>query len=101
VAGGVGQQQTIGVDIGVTSPEAALGGVFEGPVTVEFPGETRQDVLSVPIEALTLAADGSYAVIAVSGSRRRTVAVTTGLITSSRVEITGISEGTRVEVPSL
>jgi peptidoglycan hydrolase-like protein with peptidoglycan-binding domain len=95
------QQQTIGVDIAVTSPEAALGGVFEGPVTVEFPGESRQDVLSVPIEALTLSADGGYAVVVVAGGRRRTVPVTTGLITSNLVEVTGVAEGMRVEVPDL
>ncbi|MCA1654948.1 MAG: peptidoglycan-binding protein [Pseudonocardiaceae bacterium] len=100
-AGGTGDQQTVGVDIAVTSPEAALGGVFEGPVTVEFPGEARQDVLSVPIEALTLASDGGYAVIVVSGGHRTTVDVTTGLITSNRVEVTGVDEGARVEVPAL
>jgi peptidoglycan hydrolase-like protein with peptidoglycan-binding domain len=95
------QQQSIGVDIAVTSPESALGGVFEGPVTVEFPGQTRKDVLSVPLEALTLDADGGYAVVVVVGGRRRTVPVTTGLITSSRVEVTGVAEGVRVEVPDL
>jgi peptidoglycan hydrolase-like protein with peptidoglycan-binding domain len=95
------QQQTIGVDIAVTSPESALGGVFEGPVTVEFPGESRQDVLTVPIEALTLDAGGGYAVVVVVGGRRRTVPVTTGLVTSSRVEVTGVAEGMRVEVPDL
>lgn len=95
------QAQSIGVDIAVTSQEAALGGVFEGPVTVDFPGESRQDVLTVPIEALTLSADGGYAVVVVVGGRRRTVPVTTGLITSSRVEVTGVAEGMRVEVPEL
>jgi peptidoglycan hydrolase-like protein with peptidoglycan-binding domain len=95
------QQQTIGVDIALTSQESALGGVFEGPVTVEFPGESRQDVLTVPIEALTLDADGGYAVVVVVGGRRRTVPVTTGLVTSSRVEVTGVAEGMRVEVPDL
>ncbi|MFL6119004.1 peptidoglycan-binding domain-containing protein [Actinophytocola sp.] len=95
------QQQTIGVDITVTSPESALGGVFEGPVTVEFPGEARHDVLSVPIEALTLDADGGYAVVVVVAGRRRTVPVTTGLITSNRVEVAGVAEGMRVEVPDL
>jgi len=95
------QQQTLGVDITVTSPESALGGVFEGPVTVEFPGESRQDVLTVPIEALTLDAGGGYAVVVVVGGRRRTVPVTTGLVTSNRVEVTGVAEGMRVEVPDL
>lgn len=100
-ADGPAQQQSVGVDIAVTSPASALGGVFEGPVTVEFPGESREDVLTVPIEALTLAADGGYAVVVVAGGRRRVVPVTTGLITSSRVEVTGVPEGARVEVPAL
>jgi peptidoglycan hydrolase-like protein with peptidoglycan-binding domain len=95
------QQQTIAVDIRITSPEADLGGVFEGPVTVQFPGETRKAVLSVPIEALTVLPDGGYAVVVVDPAGRRTVRVTLGLITASRVEITGVAEGTRVEVPTL
>ena len=95
------QQQTIGVDIRITSPEDALGGVFEGPVTVLFPGETRKAVLSVPIEALTVLPDGGYAVVVPEPTGRRTVEVTLGLITASRVEITGVAEGTRVEVPAL
>lgn len=101
--GGVAQQQTIGVDITVTSPPTELGGVYEGPVTVEFPGETRENVLSVPIEALTLAADGGYAVVVVERGDRRSVPVTTGLMTSNKVEISGpgVAEGTRVEVPAL
>ena len=95
------QQQTLAVDIRVTSPEADLGGVFEGPVTVLFPGETRRAVLSVPIEALTVLPDGGYAVTVIDPAGRRTIPVTIGLITSSRVEITGVDEGTRVEVPTL
>jgi peptidoglycan hydrolase-like protein with peptidoglycan-binding domain len=98
------QSQNLAVDISITSPEAELGGVFEGPVTVLFPGESRRNVLSVPIEALTVLSDGKYAVVvaaAVDGTGRQTVPVTTGLITSSRVEISGVAEGTRVEVPTL
>jgi hypothetical protein len=95
------QQQNIGVDIRITSQEADLGGVFEGPVTVLFPGETRHAVLSVPIEALTVLSNGGYAVVVADQATRRTVPVTIGLITSSRVEITGVADGTRVEVPTL
>lgn len=105
--GGAGQggagQQTVPVDIVITGPEAEFGGVFEGPVTVVLAGEARRGVLSVPVEALTVGPDGGYAVVVVDGVGRRTVGVTTGLITSSRAEISGqgIAEGTRVEVPSL
>jgi peptidoglycan hydrolase-like protein with peptidoglycan-binding domain len=95
--------QTIGVDIRITGQEAELGGVFEGPVTVIFPGQTRRGVLSVPIEALTAMPGGEYAVVIVAKGTRRPVAVTTGLITSNRVEISGagIAEGVQVEVPTL
>jgi multidrug efflux pump subunit AcrA (membrane-fusion protein) len=98
-----GQRQTIGVDITITSPEAELDGVFEGPVTVTFPGESRHGVLTVPVEALTVVPGGAYAVIVVGATGRQTVEVEPGLFTSSRVEITspGIAEGMRVEVPSI
>jgi peptidoglycan hydrolase-like protein with peptidoglycan-binding domain len=101
--GNPAQQQTIDVDIRITGQDAELGGVFEGPVTVQFPGETRRGVLSIPVEALTALPGGGYAVVVVDQARRRTVPVTTGLITSARVEITGadIAEGVRVEVPTL
>ena len=66
-----------------------------------FPGESRHNVLSVPIEALTVLPDGGYAVVVADNTGRRTVPVTTGLITASRVEITGVAEGTQVEVPTL
>lgn len=91
------------MDIRITSREAELGGVFEGPVTVLFPGESRQGVLTVPVEALTALPGGEYAVMVVDASGRRPVPVTAGLITSSRVEISGpgIEEGIRVEVPTL
>jgi peptidoglycan hydrolase-like protein with peptidoglycan-binding domain len=95
------QQQTLAVDIRISNPEADLGGVFEGPVTVLFPGETRKAVLSVPIEALTVLPEGGYAVVVADATGRRTVPVNLGLITASRVEISGVPEGTRVEVPTL
>ncbi|MCE7001417.1 peptidoglycan-binding protein [Kibdelosporangium philippinense] len=103
VASSVDDRETIGVDILITSPSAELGGVFEGPVTVVFPGESRRGVLTVPVEALTVMPGGAYAVVVVGPSGRQTVEVTPGLFTSSRVEITGagVVEGTRVEVPSI
>jgi peptidoglycan hydrolase-like protein with peptidoglycan-binding domain len=95
-------QQTVPVDLTVTSPEAELGGVVEGPVTVTFPGASRRGVLTVPVEALTAQPTGDgYAVVVVDGTGRHTVPVTVGLITASRVEISGVPEGARVEVPGL
>jgi peptidoglycan hydrolase-like protein with peptidoglycan-binding domain len=95
--------QSVPVDIRVTSAESELGGVFEAPVTVTFPAQTRHDVLSVPVEALTTGEDGKFAIVVVDAAGRRTVPVQTGMFTSGRVEISGngIVAGTQVEVPSL
>ncbi|MET0134729.1 MAG: peptidoglycan-binding domain-containing protein [Kibdelosporangium sp.] len=100
--GGSQQRQTIGVDIAVTSPAAELGTVFEGPVTVTFPGETRRGVLTVAVEALTVVPGGAYAVVVVDERGRHTVEVEPGMFTASRVEIVspGLVESMRVEVPS-
>jgi multidrug efflux pump subunit AcrA (membrane-fusion protein) len=77
--------------------------VFEGQVTVTFPAETRRGVLSVPIEALTVGPDGTYAVVVVDPTGRRTVAVRPGMFTAGRVEVSGegLAEGSQVEVPAL
>lgn len=97
------ERQTIGVDIMVTSPEAELGGVFEGPVTVVFPGDTRRGVITVPLEALTVVPGGAYAVVVVDQTGRHTIEVEPGMFTSGKVEITspGLVEGMQVEVPSI
>jgi peptidoglycan hydrolase-like protein with peptidoglycan-binding domain len=97
------QRQNIPMQIAVTSPEAELGGVFEGPVTVTFPGETRRGVLTVPVEALTVVAGGAYAVVVVNSEGRHPVEVDPGLFTTSRVEISGagLVEGMHVEVPTI
>ena len=94
--------QTVPVDVRITSPESQLGGVFEGSVTVTFPAETRRGVLSVPIDALTVGPDGTFAVVVVDPAGRRTVPVQTGMFTSGRVEVSGggLAEGSQVEVPS-
>ncbi|MEU7872623.1 peptidoglycan-binding protein [Dactylosporangium sp. NPDC049140] len=90
--------QAVTAEIRIT---ADLGDVTEGPVSVTFDGETRRGVLSVPIEALTVAPGGRFAVVVRNGAQRRTVEVTTGLFSSGRVEVTGagLAEGVQVEVP--
>jgi peptidoglycan hydrolase-like protein with peptidoglycan-binding domain len=93
--------QAVTVEIRLTGPPAELGGLTQAPVNVTFRGETRRDVLSVPIEALTVAPDGRFAVVVRADGQRRTVPVSTGLFTAGRVEVTGdgLAEGALVEVP--
>jgi peptidoglycan hydrolase-like protein with peptidoglycan-binding domain len=95
------QTATIPVQITLDHPNAA-GRLDGAPVTVGFTSAARKGVLAVPVNALLAAADGSYAVEVVAGSRRRTVPVRLGLFADGKVEVsgTGLTAGTRVEVPS-
>jgi peptidoglycan hydrolase-like protein with peptidoglycan-binding domain len=94
------QTATIPVQITLDHPNAA-GRLDGAPVTVGFTSATRKGVLAVPVNALLAAADGTYAVEVVSGTRRRTVPVRLGLFADGKVEVTGtgLTAGTRVEVP--
>jgi peptidoglycan hydrolase-like protein with peptidoglycan-binding domain len=94
------QTATIPVQITLDHPETA-GRLDGAPVTVGFTSATRKGVLAVPLNALLATADGTYAVEVVSGTRRRTVPVQLGLFADGKVEVsgTGLTAGTRVEVP--
>lgn len=72
--------------------QAALDGVDGGPVSVRVTSDSRQDVLTVPVSALLALSEGGYALERADGSL---VAVTTGLFTDQRVEVSGegITEG--------
>lgn len=100
---GVNCPQTVPVDIAITAPESDLRGVHEGTAGVAFTAETRRGVLSVPVEALGVGADGRFTVVVVDGANRRVVPVTTGLFTAGRVEVSGpdVAEGATVEVPAI
>lgn len=92
---------TIEVDISLAHPEKA-GRLDQAPVSVEMRSESRENVLSVPVEALLARPNGGYAVQLAQGKSVRQVPVTTGLYASGRVEISGpgLAEGMRVGVPS-
>ncbi|CAN5219035.1 peptidoglycan-binding protein [soil metagenome] len=98
-------QKTVVIPVVVTLDDPAVAGdLQEASVVVDFPSETREDVLSVPVEAL-LALPGStfgVEIVGADGTTRR-VPVTTGLFAGGRVEISGdgISEGDNVVVPSV
>jgi hypothetical protein len=86
------------VTISLDEPDAAAR-LDAAPVEVTFPGETRADVLAVPVGALIALAEGGYAVQMAGGGL---VPVTTGIFAGGLVEITGdgVSEGTSVVTTS-
>jgi hypothetical protein len=85
---------TIAVTISLDHPKT-MGRLVAAPVTVGFASAVHKGVLAVPIEALLGQADGTFAV-EVAG---KPVPVGLGLFAGGLVEVTGVAEGTRVEVP--
>lgn len=97
-----GEKKTvIPVAISLDDPSAA-GDLQEASVTVQFPSERREDVLSVPVGALLSLPDGTFGVerVAADGTTSR-VPVETGLFAGGRVEISGdgLKAGDTVTVP--
>jgi peptidoglycan hydrolase-like protein with peptidoglycan-binding domain len=86
---------TIDVTVALERPVAHLD---EAPVSVELVRSVRRDVLVVPATALVATAGGGYAVEALQGARRVTVAVTPGMFASGYVEVegAGVREGLKV-----
>ncbi|WP_033344109.1 HlyD family efflux transporter periplasmic adaptor subunit [Catenuloplanes japonicus] len=66
-----------------------------GPVQVSFAGQTREDVLAVPVAALLALREGGYAVQVAGGPL---IAVRTGMFAMGMVEISGdgLAEGVSV-----
>ncbi|WFE34643.1 peptidoglycan-binding domain-containing protein [Micromonospora sp. WMMD975] len=87
---------TVTVELG---DSAAVRNLDSAPVQVSFAGESRRDVLAVPIAALLALREGGYAVQVAGGP---TVAVETGMFAMGMVEISGagVDEGTRVVTAS-
>jgi peptidoglycan hydrolase-like protein with peptidoglycan-binding domain len=80
---------------------SAAGRLDDAPVTVGFTSVEHKDVLSVPVNALLAAADGSYSVNVVDGAGKvASVPVTLGVFDGDNVEVTGnLTEGAKVQVP--
>ena len=66
--------------------DRGLAGIDAAEVQVDFAGETRQDVLAVPVGALVALSEGGYAVQPAGGGL---IAVTTGMFAKGLVEVTG------------
>ncbi|MFF5365596.1 peptidoglycan-binding protein [Streptomyces sp. NPDC013187] len=78
--------------------QKSVGRLESAPVTVEYVGRERADVLTVPVAALVALAEGGHGLETADG---RFVAVRTGLFADGRVEVSGsaVREGMKVRIP--
>ncbi|MFJ8592422.1 peptidoglycan-binding protein [Streptomyces sp. NPDC093598] len=78
--------------------QKSVGRLESAPVTVEYVGRERADVLTVPVAALVALAEGGHGLETADG---RFVAVKTGLFADGRVEVSGsaVREGMKVRIP--
>jgi Putative peptidoglycan binding domain len=90
---------TVTVSLDATPPGATLD---QAPVNVNITTQTADNVLAVPVNALLALAGGGFGVEVVTGNTSRLVGVTTGLYDNTLVQVsgTGLTVGTRVQVPS-
>jgi len=91
------------VTVALVDP-AETGTLQEVSVSVDFPTETRADVLAVPVGALIARPGGGFGVEVVRANRAtRLVAVKTGLFAGGVVEVTGagLAADQRVVVPKI
>jgi Putative peptidoglycan binding domain len=90
---------TVTVTLDSTPPGATLD---QAPVNVNITTDRADNVLAVPVNALLALQGGGFGVDVVTGNTSHLVGVTTGLYSNTLVQISGsgITAGTRVEVPS-
>ncbi|PPS69439.1 MULTISPECIES: peptidoglycan-binding domain-containing protein [Streptomyces] len=97
--GGEGGSATPTVPVTITiKDQKSVGRLESAPVTVEYVGRERADVLTVPVAALVALAEGGHGLETADG---RFVAVKTGLFADGRVEVSGsaVREGMNVRIP--
>ncbi|MFH9075015.1 efflux RND transporter periplasmic adaptor subunit [Streptomyces alboflavus] len=94
---------TITVEVSLDGgASAASGEDAKATASVKFVSESREDVLTVPVEAVVAlrGTDGGYGLQVVEGRTSRTVRVETGMTADGRIEVRGsrIREGMTVGV---
>ena len=100
---GSGSNSTPTVTVTIALDKTPAGTTLDqAPVNVNITSQRASNVLAVPVNALLALAGGGYAVQVVTGSTSHLVAVTTGLYSSTLVQVSGagLTPGTLVEVPS-
>ncbi|WP_307826785.1 peptidoglycan-binding protein [Streptomyces pactum] len=88
------------VEIALDDGADAVRGDDQGTASVRFVSERRENVLTVPVEAVVALREGGYGLETVRGDRTRTVRVETGMTADGRIEVTGdgLTEGMKVGV---
>jgi peptidoglycan hydrolase-like protein with peptidoglycan-binding domain len=96
-----GDGEIVPVELTVTEQEK-LGSYQAAKVDVHLTAETREGVLTVPVNALVARAGGGYAVVAVTATGTSYLPVKTGLFANSYVEVSGdgVVAGLKVGVPT-
>jgi len=100
---GSGNSSTPTVPITITFDSTPpLAKLDQAPVNVNITTQQVDDVLAVPVNALLALANGGFGVQEVTGNTTHLVGVATGLYDNTLVQVggSGITDGTRVEVPS-
>lgn len=90
------------IEVTVTvADQKKLGTLDQAPVDVILESEKRENVLTVPLNALVALAEGGYGLQVVEGDTTRYVAVRTGMFAAGKVEVSGdgVAEGMVVGVP--
>jgi hypothetical protein len=101
--GGGGSNSSPTVTVTITLDHTPRGATLDqAPVNVNITTQRADDVLAVPVNALLALQGGGFGVDVMTGNTSHLVGVTTGLYSNSLVQISGsgITPGTRVEVPS-
>jgi hypothetical protein len=102
-SGGSGSTSTPTVMVTITLDSTPpLATLDQAPVNVNITTQRADDVLAVPVNALLALQGGGFGVDVVTGTTSRLVGVSTGLYGNTLVQVSGsgITVGTRVEVPS-
>ncbi|WP_328490682.1 efflux RND transporter periplasmic adaptor subunit [Streptomyces zaomyceticus] len=91
----------IAVTVSFDDPRKVTG-IDQAPVTVDLTGETRRDILTVPVNALLALPGGGFGVQVVENGTARELKVELGMFGQGRVEVSGagLREGMKVGVPS-
>ncbi|MFD0741410.1 hypothetical protein ACFQ1L_05290 [Phytohabitans flavus] len=99
----VAKEDKTTVEVTVTvADQKALGTLDQAPVDVILESDKRENVLTVPLNALVALAEGGYGLQVVEGGTTRYVAVETGMFAGGKVEVSGdgLAEGMVVGVPT-
>jgi Putative peptidoglycan binding domain len=101
--GSAGSNSPPTVTVTITLDRTPAGAALDqAPVNVNITTQRAANVLAVPVNALLALAGGGFGVQVVTGDTSHLAGVTTGLYSSTLVQVSGpgLTAGMRVEVPS-